>query len=356
MRPASAYIDQSQFDREMAAHFLSGWVGVGRSEDLPETGSFVQRSIAGEKLLLVRGPDQIRAFHNVCRHRGTQLCSQGRGHFVGSIQCSYHAWTWGLDGRLRAAPHFSEDDGFRLEDFPLHSPECAQWGGHLFVNLSKNPAPLEDGLGSVMKKFAPWPMENLRIGHTICYDVAANWKLIIQNYSECLHCPTVHPALARLSHYMTGDNEPATQFYLGGTMKLNDGVKTMTMSGESNRAIFSSLGEYDRRHIYYYALIPNMLLSLHPDYVVSYTLWPKAPNRTEIVCDFQFDPVEMRCPGFSAMDAVEFWDLTNRQDWRVSELSQLGMNSLSYMPGPYSIREGLLAAFDEIMIKALDGV
>ena len=192
-------------------------------------------------------------------------------------------------------------------------------------------------------------MADLKFHKRIVYDVKANWKLIIQNYSECLHCPVIHPALQRLSHYMTGDNDPATPTWLGGRMELRPDVGTMSRDGRLRRAPLPGLDTDRRRHVYYYALLPNLLLSLHPDYVMTHLLWPKACDRTEVWCDWHFHPREFEDPAFDPADAIDFWDETNREDWRVSELSQLGIASRAYTPGPYSSREGLLWDLDRIV-------
>ena len=192
-------------------------------------------------------------------------------------------------------------------------------------------------------------MGELRRVHRIVYDVAANWKLILQNFSECLHCPVVHPALQQLSHYLSGENEPATATYLGGRMDLRDGIETLSMGGKSRLATLPGLDETERRQVAFYVLLPNLLLSLHPDYLITHRLKPVACNRTEIVCDFHVHPTEPARPDFDLSDVVAFWDLTNRQDWHVSELTQLGLRSRSYTPGPYSDREDLLFAFDRII-------
>ena len=132
-------------------------------------------------------------------------------------------------------------------------------------------------------------------------------------------------------------------------MVFRGGIETMTMDGQRRRAYLPALDETQRRHVYYYAVFPNFLLSLHPDYMLVHTLWPRAVDRTEIVCEFHFHPDEMARPGFRADDAIEFWDLTNREDWWIAEQSQAGINSRVYRPGPYSERESLLWSFDEIV-------
>ena len=141
-------------------------------------------------------------------------------------------------------------------------------------------------------------MEDLRLGRRIVYDVKANWKLIIQNYNECLHCPNLHPALNKLSHYLSGENEPLHATYMGGRMDLRPGVETLSMDGTCPRALLPGLSADDRRRVYYYAIFPNMLLSLHPDYMMVHTLWPIAPDRTINVCEWHFQPAELARPDF----------------------------------------------------------
>ena len=240
---------------------------------------------------------------------------------------------------------------FRKEDYPLHRVEADEWDGHIFMTLARAPRPLVHQLADLPAKFRSWRMQDLRLGHRIVYDVHANWKLIVQNYNECLHCPNLHPALNKLSHYLSGENEPLHASYMGGRMDLRQGVATMSMDGTCPRAYLPELTEAERRRIYYYAIFPNMLLSLHPDYMMVHTLWPLAPDRTVNICEWHFHPTELARPGFNASDVIDFWDLTNRQDWHVCELSQAGISSRAYVPGPYSNREDLLYAFDRMIVR-----
>src|SRR5262249_47475561 len=168
----------------------------------------------------------IAAFHNVCRHRGTLLCKAEEGQLAGRIQCSYHAWTYSLDGRLLNAPHMEKVAGFREADFGLAAVATAVWDGHVFINLSPQPRPLVEQLAGLPEKFRPWGMAALKRVERKVYHLKANWKLVLQNYSECLHCPIVHPQLQRQSHYMSGDNEPPQPGYLGGRIDLREAVRT----------------------------------------------------------------------------------------------------------------------------------
>jgi Rieske 2Fe-2S family protein len=182
------------------------------------------------------------------------------------------------------------------------------------------------------------------------YDVKANWKLLILNYNECLHCPVLHPALNRLTDYLGADNESPSPTYMGGAMGFRGGAETMSIDGKRRRDYLPALTEQERKRVCYYTIYPNLLLSLHPDYMMTHTLWPKAVDRTEIICEWHFHSAEMAKPDFQANDAIDFWDLTNREDWGIVELSQAGIQSRAYTPGPYSSREELLHVFDEAVL------
>jgi glycine betaine catabolism A len=357
--PAKYYVDPELFEHEMRVFFRQMWVCIGRFSDLETYGSYMARHLAGASLLVVRTskagePDQVRAFHNLCRHRGTALCAEEHGRFAGSIQCEYHAWTYDFDGRLIGAPHMDGAANFDREHFPLLSVAAAVWDGFIWVRLSDEGDTLRAQLADLPSKFAPWRMGDLRRGDGITYDIKANWKLVIQNFSECLHCPNLHPALNKLSHYLSGENEPLQPTYMGGRMDLNDGVATMSMDGTCPRTLLPGLSPEDQRRVYYYAVFPNLLISAHPDYVMAHTLWPLAPNRTRLVCEWHFDPAELARSGFRLDDVREFWDMTNRQDWHVCELAQQGISSPAYRPGPYSAREDLLYAFDRFIVEKLE--
>ena len=350
--PARYYTDPDHFRLELERMHFAMWLHAGRTEQIPTTGDYVLVEIGNASVILVRDDvGAVRAFHNVCRHRGTRLCTETSGQLTGRIQCPYHAWTYGLDGRLQRAPHMEKVDGFHQEAFALHPVAVGTWDGHLFINLADSPEPLSAHLSTMPDRFGPWGMETLRLAYRAVYQLNANWKLVIQNYSECLHCPIIHPLLSQHSPYMSGDNEPPQPTYLGGRMDLRAGVETLTIDGRSPWGPLPRLDAEQRRQVYYYAILPNLLLNLHPDYMLTFALWPRAHDHTEIVCEWHFHPEAMARPDFDPGPAVAFWDLTNRQDWEVSELAQQGIGSRAYTPGPYSNREELLHAFDRIVVE-----
>ena len=350
--PARYYTSPEIFHAEIERFYFHSWICAGRAESISKPGDYFLRNFAGESLIVTRdGAGAIRAFFNVCRHRGTRMCSAPEGAFAGRIACPYHGWTYALDGSLLGAPNM-EQPGFSRADYPLRAVAADVWDGHIFLHCGADRQPLATQISGLPEKFAAWRMGELRLGRRITYDVKANWKLIVSNYNECLHCPFIHPALNRLTDYLGADNEAPARGYIGGAMGFRDGAETMTADGVRRRDYLPGLDAAQRRMVCYYAIFPNFLLSLHPDYMMTHALWPQSVDRTEVVCEWHFHPREMAKADFEAEDAIEFWDLTNRQDWSIVEMSQAGIQSRAYTPGPYSPREDLLRAFDAWVIKS----
>ena len=354
--PAEAYVSAQVFANEQRVIFGSHWQCVAREEDLARLGDFLVREVGGESLIIVRGDDHcIRAHFNVCRHRGTRLCTESHGQFSRTIQCPYHAWTYALDGSLVGVPDERQLPNFQRQDHALHAAGCAIWEGFVWVNLSEQRTSLDDWLAPLHNKFAAWGLANLLTLGRREYHVAANWKLIVQNYSECYHCPVIHPALVKLSPPTSGGNDLTDGPFLGGFMDVPEPGGSMTCSGRACGAALGSLTGPDLQRVYYYVLFPNLLLSLHHDYVMVHTLWPLSPGETRIECQWLFHPDSRDSGRWDPNDGIEFWDQTNREDWRVSELTQLGVASMRYRPGPYSNREAMSAAFDRYFVHALNG-
>lgn len=342
------------FAEEMACIFYESWLCVGRSEQIARPGDYFLHEIGDESIIVLRDAAGMpRAFYNVCRHRGTQLCQEPQGQFAKSIQCPYHAWTYALDGRLIGVPSHEKMTYLDKEKYPLHAVALETWEGFLFVNLGRRPEPFDEVFAPVLERFRSWRLASLRVAERIEYNVQANWKLIAENYNECYHCPVIHPRLNQLSNYRSGDNVLTEGPIVGGYMELaHDG--SMSRSGRLCAPPLGDVAGEDLNRIYYFSLFPNMLISLHPDYVMVHTLWPEAVDQTRVECAWLFDPVSLSDSEVNVGDAVEFWDMTNREDWYVCELSQRGVRSRAYTPGPYyQWQEQLLAEFDRQVLLAL---
>ena len=354
--PQRYFVSQEFFARELEKIFATNWVLVGHQTQLPDPGDYFLAEVDGESLVVAKDQrSTIRAFYNVCRHRGARLCEEQSGH-ASAIQCPYHAWTYALDGRLLGAPHMDETPGFNKTEYPLKSARLGLWEGFIFLNLEDASTEL-GGYMSLEKwfepldgKFSRWNLAGLRSAKRIEYDVQANWKLMFQNYSECYHCLGVHPELSKISPYDSAENDLTDGPFLGGFMRIASG-KSLTMSGNACALPVGDFGNDDFKFFFYYSIFPNMLLSLHPDYAMVHQLQPQSPERTLILCDWFFNPEAFKRSDFDPDDAVKFWDMVNKQDWHVCELSQQGIASRAYEPGPYSSRESIPAAWDDYYLR-----
>ncbi len=347
------YVSRQIYAQEWERIFSRRWLYAGRASQLAEPGSYFLFALEPESVIVLRdAAGEVRAFYNVCPHRGTCLLTEREGRVRHSIQCPYHAWTFALDGTLLGAPNMSEEEGFSRADYPLVPVPLTVWEGGVFLNFASQPEPFEQAFQAVLSKFRPWRLSELTVAHRQTYEVQANWKLMVQNYSECYHCPTLHPQLNRLTPYQASENDLEAGSVLGGPMHLTGEFESMTMSG---RACATPLvGSEHQKRVYYYVLFPNVLLSLAPDYVLVHQVLPEGPERSRVVCEWLFHPEAVAQPDFDPSGAIEFWHVTNQQDWEVCERTQKGVASQAYRPGPYGPLESMIAAFDREYFQALN--
>lgn len=353
--PGKYYHSQEIYAEETEKIFYAFWLYACRAEEIPNPGDYKLIQVVDESIIVVRDKNNgIQALFNVCSHRGTQLCAEPKGNFKAkSIQCPYHAWTYGLDGTLLSAPLMTEGPMFRKADCTLPHAAVHEWEGFIFINLHKNPAPFEKQMEALMGKFGEWKMSELRIARTIRYELNCNWKLILQNYQECYHCPGVHPLLTKLTPVQSAQHDASSGAVIGGFMDLAKEGGSMTVTGEAAAAPICGPG--DRQRIYYYSIFPNMLLTPHPDFVMFHHITALGPEKIVNECYWLFRPEVINDPKGQAgiNSAVEFWDLTNRQDWMVCEQMQIGTRSKRFDRGYYSGREDILHQLDEEVLKAL---
>ena len=337
MLPPAAYVDPAVFEWEKRYMFGGGWIFAGRSDQVASPGDMRAEPLGTGSVLLTRAEDGVlHAFANTCRHRGHELlpCGASAQHKV--IICPYHAWTYGLNGNLRAAAGFKNRPGFETAEWGLRELPVAEWHGLVFVDESGKASPLAECLRGLDELVAPYEMERLVVAGQHDYDSAANWKILTENYHECYHCPSIHPELCKVSPPRSGENYLIPGIWVGGSMDLRDGMATMSLDGTSSGVPLRGLDAAGLRTVLYIGVFPNLLLSLHPDYVMMHKMIPLAVNRTKIECVWSFAPESLAQPGFDPGYAIEFWDITNRQDWQACESVQRGLSSPHAMPGPLS--------------------
>lgn len=343
--PAEWYYDAAQYRRELEAFWYGRWVAVARAEELPREGDWRVVQVGTQSIVLLNGAaGSFRAFHNSCPHRGSLLCTEDAGHFERQrIVCPYHSWVYGLDGRLVATPNRMETPDFRAEDFPLFEVAADSWGGFVFVNLAGPPAevpPLRTTLGDLPSHFERYGFGELRIGKRIVADVRANWKLLAENFSECFHCPPVHPELCRVITSYRDAGAWGLHHAPEPTPEFRPGAATLTLDGTARLPPFRGLTADDRDTLYVPAMLPpNLFLNVQPDYVNAHLMFPTGPESVRIVYDWLFEPHHLPLADDVLDHYVTLWDVTNRQDARNCQWQQQGIHARPFKRGVYVPQE-----------------
>jgi glycine betaine catabolism A len=335
--PGHYYTDAAIFEAEQAKIFESMWFCVALAADLPAPGQFRTVRVGRESVLVVRGRDgAVRAFLNVCRHRGAMLCTQEEGE-LRRVQCAYHAWTYDLDGRLVAAPNLVNMPDVDRDRYGLTPVAVREWLGYVWVCTADEPPSFEadvvdacaQRLGSA-EAIDRYRVDTLRLGRRIRYDVRANWKLIIENFMECYHCATIHPELTEVLPEFT--NGYATQSYVGHGAEFGVDIEGFTVDGSAGLDGIPSLGANQDRRYYAITVRPQVFINLVPDHVIVHRMYPLAVDRTVVECDWLYlgQVVES---GRDLSRSVELFHRVNQQDFDACERCQPAMSSRSYAGG-----------------------
>ncbi len=336
--PGRYYTDPAIFELEKRNIFGRQWQFVCRAEDVPAPGRFVRVTVADENVLVVRGQDQrLRAFLNVCRHRGSSLCQADSGDVGRSIRCPYHSWSYRLDGSLMSAPNWGTMATADKAGLGLHPVHLTEWQGLVWLNLAGDPAPLDEQvwpqldyrLDGDRAKFLRYGMADLRAGRRIDYTVAANWKIIQENFQECYHCSTIHPELVdTLPQFRDISRLPG---YVADGYYFADHKASFSVSGQTVLPRLPGLTERDERRYYGMVLRPNCFLSLLPDHVIVHRFQPVGPELTTVTCEWLF-PAET-IAGYDVADTVDLFHRVNVQDFAATQWCQPNMKSRAYAGG-----------------------
>ncbi|MEJ7706852.1 MAG: SRPBCC family protein [Nocardioidaceae bacterium] len=319
MLPAEAYTSEHVFAWEMRHLFAGTYTCVGREDELRVPSAdgkpLTQRAVmVGDvHALLTWVDEEVKAFANTCRHRAHELIDADGSNSRRSIVCPYHAWAYDLSGSLRTAPGYQDVPGFEPAEHGLVALPVHRWHGWIFVHAATSLAsgevlPFDEFIGDLEGIVAPYAPETLVLGDRHSYEVAANWKVIAENYHECYHCPLIHPELCQVTPPTSGDNYDLPGAWIGGGMVLREGMQTMSLTGDSAGRPLPGVSS---TAVEYLGLVPNLLISAHPDYVMAHRLVPLSPGRTWIECSWYFPDTGAE-PAIDPSYAVEFWDITNQ--------------------------------------------
>ncbi|MFI7418725.1 aromatic ring-hydroxylating dioxygenase subunit alpha [Nonomuraea sp. NPDC049684] len=359
--PGRSYTDPALFAEEQAKIFESMWFCAVRAGDLPRPGAFRTVQVGAESVLVVRGRDGLlRAFLNVCRHRGARLCVEERGEVRRTIRCAYHAWSYDLDGRLAAAPNLARMPDIDRVEYGLVPVSLREWLGYAWVCLADEPPSFEDTVAyaATERLGDPAAIENyhvdrLALGRRVVYDVKANWKLIVENFMECYHCATIHPELVAVLPEFAGGY--AAQYYVGHGAEFAERAEGFTVDGGAGFGRLPDLApEQDRR---YYAITvkPQVFVNLVPDHVILHRMFPMAADRTVVECDWLYHP-DVVASGADLTPSVELFHRVNEQDFDACERTQLGMGSRAYRAGGVLVpSEHHISAFHQWVNQRLRG-
>jgi Rieske 2Fe-2S family protein len=334
----SYYTDENIFALEQQQIFEQLWFCAARGTDLPDPGSFRTVQVGRESVLLTRNRrGEVRAFFNVCRHRGAQLCTEETGQTKRAFQCPYHAWTYDLDGKLVAAPNLTKMPDIDRTEFGLRTIAVREWLGYVWVCLADEPPSFEDTVaGAVVERLGDlesidhYDVGSLSVGRRITYDVKANWKLIIENFMECYHCATIHPELTEvLPEFADGY---AAQFYVGHGAEFGSDVRGFTVDGSAGLDRIPGVTEEQDRRYYAITVKPQVFINLVPDHVIWHRMYPMAVDRTIVECDWLYLPGVVDS-GRDVSASVELFDRVNRQDFDACERCQPAMGSRMYRDG-----------------------
>ncbi|MFV0126733.1 aromatic ring-hydroxylating oxygenase subunit alpha [Streptomyces sp. HMX112] len=359
--PGSHYTDPEVFRLEQERLFEAMWFCAVRSADLERPGAFRTVRVGRESVLVVRDRDGgLRAFLNVCRHRGARLRLEESGEVRRSLACPYHAWTYALDGRLIAAPNLGRMPDVDRAGYGLVAVGLREWLGYAWVCLADDPPSFEETvIGAAVERLGDaaaierYRVRELALGRRVGYDVKANWKLIVENFMECYHCATIHPELTEvLPEFAEGY---AAQYYVGHGAEFGADVEGFTIDGSAGFGRLPEVSDEQDRRYYAITVKPTVFVNLVPDHVILHRMFPLAVDRTVVECDWLYAP-EIVASGADVSRSVELFHRVNVQDFAACERTQPAMGSRAYRSGGVLVpNEHHIAIFHAWLSDHLEG-
>jgi choline monooxygenase len=345
-----AYTSEEFFAIERARVFAASWVAVGCTEQVREPGDAIVTDVAGRSVIVVRGRDgQLRGFYNTCRHRGTRLLDAGACRLGRFIRCPYHSWAYDLDGRCVGTPMFTGSEipadqrsifdtsgavGFDKADYGLMPVAVDRFGPVVLVNLDGQAAPLAEHLGDLPARLAGYRLDQWRLARVVNYEVAANYKLVAENFMEYYHLPWVHPGLVKVSPMESHHRWQGRGMYMGmctSPIAADDPES----GGWSTLPPLGGLGADDAASARFVWLFPNIALNVLPNHLFLIHATPRSPRATHETTYLLTHPDATQGPEAQRAvdDLARFWDTVNREDVAIVERVQRGLDTTPFPGG-----------------------
>ena len=379
--PRQFYTSETVYKMDIQHYWNHSWIWVGHINQIPNVGDFFLFDYGYESVIIARDKnDSVNAFLNVCRHRGSRVCIEKSGN-TRVFVCPYHAWTYELNGSLRAAREM--EDNFKTAEYSLKKVNLRIFHGLIFICVADNPPNIDEGLLQLEPLVEPFEFENLKIVHSANYPVAANWKLALENYMECYHCAPAHLEYSRshslkdpssanielkncllkksmdvglsgeeLQINLLESNNVEMDFYFS-RYPLFQGYKTGSKSGEKLAPLLGRLKDFDGGTSDIQIGILNNFLS-YSDHVIGYRFIPRSLQLTDIEVIWMVREDAEEGQDYNLEDLTWLWHCTSKDDERIIALNQKGVNSNHYVPGPLSNMEWGIKAFHAGYLKQLE--
>ena len=379
--PRQFYTSETVYKMDIQHYWNHSWIWVGHINQIPNVGDFFLFDYGYESVIIARDKnDSVNAFLNVCRHRGSRVCIEKSGN-TRVFVCPYHAWTYELNGSLRAAREMEDD--FNTAEYSLKKVNLRIFHGLIFICVADNPPNIDEGLLQLEPLVEPFEFENLKIVHSANYPVAANWKLALENYMECYHCAPAHLEYSRshslkdpssanielkncwrkksmdvglsgeeLQINLLESNNVEMDFYFS-RYPLFQGYKTGSKSGEKLAPLLGRLKDFDGGTSDIQIGILNNFLS-YSDHVIGYRFIPRSLQLTDIEVIWMVREDAEEGKDYNLEDLTWLWHCTSKDDERIIALNQKGVNSNHYVPGPLSNMEWGIKAFHAGYLKQLE--
>jgi len=361
--PQEFYVDPELFEEDLARIFHANWLFAGHTCEVPEPGDYFVLPVGRESIFVVRDKEgQLHAHFNVCRHRGSKIATQPRGH-CRSLVCPYHQWVYTLDGSLSNARLMGE--GFDAGEYHLRSAAVREISGLIFVCLSPEPPSLDLATEVIGPQLRPHGLESAKIIRRDHYEVQANWKVIVENNRECYHCRVSHPEFC-MSNYdlgLPGDTRgdegydatleheyerwqdlglyPEEMSFPGGApfrvsrLPLKEGFLTESLDGSLVAPLMGDIHDARTGSLRIITL-PNFWAHANCDYAMTTRLLPAGPGLTNVEVCFLIREDAVEGVDYDPQQVAAVWEATCEQDWELCENNYAGIESVAYEPGPFS--------------------